>query len=62
MWSRIDGLNGRLHGICEELGCDFVDLRGVLDECKRPLDASGVHYTREAASRVAYRLACSFLG
>ena len=62
VWSRIDGINDRLNGICKDLGCGFLDLRSVLRGCRRSLDGSGVHYTHESAGRVGYNLACHFLG
>lgn len=51
--SRVEGLNQRLRGFCDKLGCDFLDLRHRVENCRIPLNGSGVHYTSEAATQVA---------
>lgn len=53
VWSRVEGLNQRLRRLCDGHGCRFLDLRYLVGSCRDPLDRSGVHYTKEAATRVA---------
>ena len=53
VWSRVEGLNQRLRRLCDSHGCRFLDLRYRLGTCRTPLDRSGVHYTKDAATRVA---------
>lgn len=53
VWSRIEGINQRLRRFCQDNGLGFVDLRPGLEVDRAPLDSSGVHYRREAASLVA---------
>jgi hypothetical protein len=53
VWSRVEGINQRLRRFCTDIGASFVDLRPAIRSCRRPLNRSGVHYTDEAASRVA---------
>ena len=53
VWSRVEGLNQRLRRFCGDLGCKFLDLRYRVEKCRVPLNRSGVHYTQEAATRVA---------
>lgn len=56
VWSRVVGLNRRLRDFCRGKGVDFVELGNVLDSCRAPLNGSGVHYTTEAAGKVARRV------
>lgn len=53
VWSRVEGLNQRLRRLCDNHGCRFLDLRYRVGNCRTPLDRSGVHYTKESATRVA---------
>lgn len=56
VWSRVEGINQRLRRLCTDEGLHFVDLRPGLDAVRFPLDRSGVHYEREAATGVARTL------
>ncbi|XP_049943900.1 uncharacterized protein LOC126425038 [Schistocerca serialis cubense] len=51
--SRVEGLNQRLRPFCDRVGCRFLDLRHRVVGFRVPLDRSGVHYTQQAATRVA---------
>lgn len=51
--SRVEGLNQRLRRFCDRVGCRFLDLRERVVGFRVPLNRSGVHYTQEAATRVA---------
>ena len=55
-FSRAEGINNRLSGICRSKGADFVDLRGYLVSCRHWMHKDGVHYSERGAAIVGERL------
>ena len=55
-FSRAEGINNRLAGICKSNGAEFVDLRGYLVSCRHWLNKDGVHYSERGGAIVGERL------
>ena len=51
-WSRSEGINDRLRGLCIAEGAAFLDTRGIMKRCNSSMARDGVHFSKEGAGAV----------